>query len=63
MNESWFDDPAVVTDDVAFARTKGKHMPSLRAAFCCEKIGTQPVCLTLDVGDWPDCAPNASIFQ
>jgi hypothetical protein len=47
MNESWFDDPTVVTDDVAFVRTKGKYMLSLRAAFYCEKIETQPVCLTL----------------
>jgi hypothetical protein len=63
MNESWFADPAVVTGDVAFVRMKGKHMPSLCAAFCCEKIGTQPVCLMLDVSDWLDCVPNASIYQ
>jgi hypothetical protein len=39
MNESWFDDPAVITADVVFAQTKGKHMSSLHAAFCCEKKG------------------------
>jgi hypothetical protein len=61
MNESWFDDPAVITGGVAFAQTKWKHMPSLRAAFCCEKIRIQLVCWMLDVGDWPDCAPNASV--
>jgi len=44
MNESWFDDPAVITGGVAFTQTRGKHMPSLRAAFCCEKIGIQLVC-------------------
>jgi hypothetical protein len=63
MNESWFDDPAVITGDVAFARTKWKHMSSLRAAFCCEKVRVQAACLTLEGGDWPDCAPNASIYQ
>jgi hypothetical protein len=55
MNESWFDDPAVITADVVFIQTKGKHMSSLHAAFCCEKIGAQPARLMLDVGDWPDC--------
>jgi hypothetical protein len=63
MNESWFDDPAVITGDVAFARTKWKHMSSLRAAFCCEKIGVRIVCLMLEQGDWPGCASNASIYQ
>jgi hypothetical protein len=63
MNESWFGDPAVITGDVAFARMKWKHMSSLRAAFCCEKIGVQPACLTLEVSNWPNCAPNASIYQ
>jgi hypothetical protein len=33
MNESWFDDSAVITGDVALAWTKWKHMSSLRAAF------------------------------
>jgi hypothetical protein len=51
----------VITADVAFAQTKGKHMSSLYAAFCCEKIRVQPARLTLGVGDWPDCAPDASI--
>ena len=51
MNESRFDDPAVITADIAFAQTQGKHMSSLRAAFCCGKMGIQPVCLTLEVGD------------
>ena len=55
MNESWFDDPAVITGGVAFALTKAKQMPSLRTAFFCEKIGIQLVCWMLDVGDWPDC--------
>jgi hypothetical protein len=39
INESWFNDPAIITGDIAFAQTKGKHMLSLYAAFCCEKIG------------------------
>ena len=25
MNESWFDDPAVITGGVAFEQTKGKY--------------------------------------
>ena len=62
MKEFWFDDPAVIIDDVAFAQAKGKQMSSLRAAFCCGKIGIQPIYLTLEVGDWPNCAPNASIL-
>ena len=56
MNESWFDDPAVITGGVAFALTKAKQMPSLRTAFFCEKIGIQLVCWMLDVGDWPDAS-------
>jgi hypothetical protein len=60
INESWFDDPAVITADVAFTQTKGKQMLSLYAAFYCE-IGGQPARLILEVGDWPDCAPDASI--
>ena len=55
MNESWFDSPTVITGHVAFARTKWEHTLSLRAAFCCEKIGVQPTCLTLELGDWSDC--------
>jgi hypothetical protein len=62
MNEPWFDDPAVITGDVTFARTKWKHMSNLRAAFCC-KIGVQFAYLALELGDWPDCVSNASIYQ
>jgi hypothetical protein len=35
-------------------------MFSLRAALCSKKIGLQPASLTQEVGDWPDCAPNAT---
>jgi hypothetical protein len=63
MNESWFDDPAVITGHVTFAWTRRKHMSRLRTAICCEKIGFQLACLTLELGDWPDCASNASIYQ
>jgi hypothetical protein len=55
MNESWLDDPVIITGDIAFARTKWKHVSSLRAALYCEKIGGQPACLTLELADWPDC--------
>ena len=61
-DESWFDDPAVIIGDIPFTWTKWKHMTSLYAAFCCEKIGVQPVCLTLELGDWPNYALDASIY-
>jgi hypothetical protein len=39
INESWFDDPAVITANVVFIQTKRKHMSSLYTAFCYEKKG------------------------
>jgi hypothetical protein len=43
IKEFWFDDPAVITGGIVFAQMKGKHISSLCAAFCCEKMGIQPL--------------------
>jgi hypothetical protein len=43
-NESWLNDPAAIAGGIAFVR---KYMSNLRGSFCCEKIGVQPVCLTV----------------
>jgi hypothetical protein len=50
INESWFNNPAVITADVAFTQIKGKQISSLYAAFYYE-IGGQPARLILEVGD------------
>jgi len=39
MDESWFDDAVVITGGVTFVARRGVH----------------PVCLMLELGDWPDC--------
>jgi hypothetical protein len=47
----------MIIGSIAFAKTKGKHMPSLYMAFCRDKL----VYWILDMGDWPDCALNALV--
>jgi hypothetical protein len=47
MNESWFDDPAVITGGVAFAQTREAHAKSTRGVLLREDRDSARM---LDVG-------------